>query len=98
MAVFSQITVHLYYLFREQRRCGSAQSVKQISVVQKRYPFPGSNIHCRYVTGIFKTPVRLELSQMCNILEYARVCLAHSQEHVSLKPSKYGENHGKDIR
>ena len=50
------------------------------------------------MTGIFKTPVHLELSQMCNTLECARVCLAHFQEHVSLMPSKYGESHGKDTR
>lgn len=45
--------------------------IKQTSVVQKLYPFPSSNIHCGYVTGIFKTPVHLEPSQMYNVLACA---------------------------
>lgn len=84
MVVFPQITVHLAK--SSDGKIDVAQnSVKQTSVVQTRSRSASSDIHCGYVPGIFKTPVHLELSQMCNNL---RECLAHFQEHVSLPPSK----------
>lgn len=64
-----QILIHHCQDFTVQTRCGTEQSVKQTPVAQKWYPFPGSYIHCGYVTGIFKTPVHLEQSQVCNTLE-----------------------------